>query len=164
MNKEVFRLENISAKLDGSTVIHDISFTINEGEICALIGENGAGKSTSMRILCGRYFQSCGSHLYARQPVALIPLRRAKAWYQNAVSMNQSCFDELPLSTNNFAGHENLLSGTMLVKKSHRARACNRKILSLLGCDFGPDVIVSTLTTAQKRMWNRQSKSLRLQN
>src|ERR1019366_8281977 len=35
----------------GNTAVSDISFTVKQGEIVGLLGENGAGKSTTMRIL-----------------------------------------------------------------------------------------------------------------
>lgn len=34
-------------------VVQNISFTVNEGELCALMGRNGAGKSTLLRAICG---------------------------------------------------------------------------------------------------------------
>ena len=34
-------------------VLHDINLTLRPGEVHALIGENGAGKSTAMKIMSG---------------------------------------------------------------------------------------------------------------
>ena len=37
----------------GQTVLHDISFTVNKGEIVGLVGESGTGKSTLARMILG---------------------------------------------------------------------------------------------------------------
>jgi branched-chain amino acid transport system ATP-binding protein len=46
-------VENLSAGYDGQPVIHGVSLAIRPGEIVALIGANGAGKSTVARALSG---------------------------------------------------------------------------------------------------------------
>ncbi|WNS45490.1 ABC transporter ATP-binding protein [Paenibacillus sp. MMS20-IR301] len=43
------------------TAVKDISFTIPEGEICGYIGENGAGKSTTIKMLTGILVPTAGS-------------------------------------------------------------------------------------------------------
>jgi len=151
VNNEVFRLEKISAKLDGINVIHDISFTINKGEICALIGENGAGKSTSMRILAGVIPKAAGRIYMEGQPVTINSVHEAQKLGIKMLFHEPKLFDEFTVEYNIFAGHEICHPGTMIVKKPYQQERA-REILSLLGCNFGPDVIVSTLSTAQKRM------------
>jgi ABC-2 type transport system ATP-binding protein len=42
---------NLTKRYAGHTAVSGISFTVNRGEIVGLLGENGAGKSTTMRIL-----------------------------------------------------------------------------------------------------------------
>ena len=37
-------------------VLNDLSFSINSGEIVGFLGNNGAGKSTTMKIITGRMF------------------------------------------------------------------------------------------------------------
>jgi simple sugar transport system ATP-binding protein len=49
----ILRLENISKDFYGTTVLSDVSFSVNQGEIICLVGENGAGKTTLMHILFG---------------------------------------------------------------------------------------------------------------
>lgn len=48
-------LSNISLSFKGVKAITDISFSVNQGEICALIGPNGAGKSSLLNVINGVY-------------------------------------------------------------------------------------------------------------
>ncbi|MCC6819533.1 MAG: ATP-binding cassette domain-containing protein, partial [Verrucomicrobia subdivision 3 bacterium] len=43
----------LTKRYAGHTALADISFTVERGEIVGLLGDNGAGKSTTMRILSG---------------------------------------------------------------------------------------------------------------
>lgn len=51
--EEVLRVENIVKAFPGVLAVNDVSFTLNKGEVIALLGENGAGKSTITKIICG---------------------------------------------------------------------------------------------------------------
>ena len=50
-----------SAKYEVKRAVNDISFTINDGEIVGYIGSNGAGKSTSIKMMCGILTPTSGS-------------------------------------------------------------------------------------------------------
>lgn len=45
-------VNNLVKKYDSFTAVNDISFNVKEGELFAFLGENGAGKSTTINILC----------------------------------------------------------------------------------------------------------------
>jgi branched-chain amino acid transport system ATP-binding protein len=49
----LLELENVTLLYGRIQALHGISLTVNEGEIVALIGANGAGKSTTMRAISG---------------------------------------------------------------------------------------------------------------
>ena len=40
--------------------VHDINFSIGQGEICGILGPNGAGKSTAIKMLCGALYPTSG--------------------------------------------------------------------------------------------------------
>ena len=46
-------VEKISKSFPGVKALDNVSFTVNDGEVHGLVGENGAGKSTFIKILSG---------------------------------------------------------------------------------------------------------------
>ncbi len=53
MTETILRLENIDAGYKDLQVLFDVSLHINRGEIVALLGQNGAGKSTILKVIAG---------------------------------------------------------------------------------------------------------------
>ena len=49
----LLKLENISSYYGQIQALEDVSIEINEGEIVALLGSNGAGKSTTLKTISG---------------------------------------------------------------------------------------------------------------
>ena len=50
-NNLMIEVANLTKRYAGNTAVSDLSFTVGRGEIVGFLGENGAGKSTTMRIL-----------------------------------------------------------------------------------------------------------------
>ena len=57
---QVASLNNITANMGGNDVLKGVSFTINSGERLGLIGANGSGKTTTLRVLMGEEEPSKG--------------------------------------------------------------------------------------------------------
>lgn len=49
---DVIKVDHLVKKYKGHTAVSDISFSVEEGELFAFLGENGAGKSTTINMLC----------------------------------------------------------------------------------------------------------------
>ena len=60
-SKGVLELENIAVKYENHTILQNISFTANSGEIIAVTGVNGAGKTTLARTICGLIKEKSGN-------------------------------------------------------------------------------------------------------
>ncbi|MDY2889527.1 MAG: amino acid ABC transporter ATP-binding protein [Candidatus Caccosoma sp.] len=50
-NNEILRIEGLSKSFNGETVLKDINFTVNKGEVVVIIGSSGCGKSTLLRCI-----------------------------------------------------------------------------------------------------------------
>src|ERR1700744_2451468 len=61
MNAPIVKIEHLSHKYSTSWAIRDINIEIGQHGIVGLLGSNGAGKSTTMNILCGALNQTEGS-------------------------------------------------------------------------------------------------------
>lgn len=64
MEQEILKIEHITKRFNGISVLNDISFSVKKGEIHGLMGENGAGKSTFIKILTGIYEKDEGKILF----------------------------------------------------------------------------------------------------
>lgn len=64
MMAELFKVEDIHVSYGNVEIVHGISFSLKEGELCALLGLNGSGKTTMMRGICG--LLSAKGHSYVK--------------------------------------------------------------------------------------------------
>jgi cobalt/nickel transport system ATP-binding protein len=64
-----FMLEGVSAELGGREVLRDVSFSVEPGERVVLLGVNGCGKTTLLKLLDGLVFPSRGLITYAGEPL-----------------------------------------------------------------------------------------------
>ena len=53
MNEQCIQVNNLTKSFSGRKVINDLSFEVNMGEVFALLGHNGAGKSTTIDLILG---------------------------------------------------------------------------------------------------------------
>src|ERR1700684_4417505 len=70
-NFAVAALRGVSKSFGGTVAVDDVSFELKSGEVLALLGENGAGKSTCVKLLTGLYQPDSGAVILDRQPVVL---------------------------------------------------------------------------------------------
>ena len=54
------KLEHISKFFDNTIAVSDVGFSLSKGKVYSIIGENGAGKSTIVKIMNGTYRQDKG--------------------------------------------------------------------------------------------------------
>ena len=62
----VLSLNDVSLSFGDKTILNNISFLINEGEKCALIGDNGTGKSSLLKLITGEYTKDSGEIVFKK--------------------------------------------------------------------------------------------------
>jgi len=79
MSSELLKVSGLGCKAGSKTLLNDISFSINAGELVGIIGPNGAGKSTLMKCVSGFQGISSGAVFIKQQSLTTLPhLERAR--------------------------------------------------------------------------------------
>src|SRR5438876_1077064 len=77
-SSDLVRMEGIHKSFPGVHALDDCRFELRAGEVHALCGENGAGKSTMMKVLAGIYPKDAGRILFKGQEVEIATPRAAR--------------------------------------------------------------------------------------
>ena len=67
MAEKLITVENLSVSFDGKTVLHDASFDIDKGDVVAIIGPNGSGKTLLIKSILGLQ-EHTGQVIWHSQP------------------------------------------------------------------------------------------------
>jgi branched-chain amino acid transport system ATP-binding protein len=69
-------VRDVSVRFGGIVALDQLSFTVDEGQICGLIGPNGAGKTTMFNVVSRIYDPTAGDILYDGQDLLELPAHR----------------------------------------------------------------------------------------
>jgi ABC-type sugar transport system ATPase subunit len=97
-------LRGVQKKFGSNTVLKDIGFSLNPGEIHALVGENGAGKSTCLGLLYGLHQPTLGTIERDGEPVIIDGPSSAQELGIGCVFQELSLAGSLSIAENIFAG------------------------------------------------------------
>jgi branched-chain amino acid transport system ATP-binding protein len=103
-------LENVSVFYEDFQALYDIGIKVNEGEIFACIGANGAGKSTMLKTIAGALMPRRGRILFDGQPIDHKPPHKRVEVGISMVPEGRRVFPSLTV-------HENLLIGAYRNRK-----------------------------------------------
>ena len=102
----VLALRHVGKRFPGVQALRDVSIDVRPGEVIGLVGENGAGKSTMMRILAGVYQPDEGEMLLAGRPIQLTGAADAMRHGIGMVFQEQSLLLNLSVGENIYLGNE----------------------------------------------------------
>lgn len=139
MQTSFFELKNITKYFSKVIANKDVSFSIQKGEVLALLGENGAGKSTIMKILYGLYKADEGQIFKEGREEKIHSPKDAMSL---GISMIQQHFSLVPAHT----VAENIILGNVHGKIDKKT--CEQEIDKLAkhyGFDVAPDALVRDL-------------------
>ena len=147
---EILTLTGISKSFPGVRALNDVSLALEAGKVTALIGENGAGKSTIVKILTGIYMPDQGEVRVDGKPCAFASPRDSWAAGITAIHQETVMFDELSVAENIFTGHMPTGRGGLVDWPA--MRRATAELLARIEADFSPAAPLKSLSVAQKHM------------
>lgn len=151
MSHIVVKMEGIDKHFAGVHALNQCEFELRSGEVHALVGENGAGKSTMMKVLTGVYLKDGGSITYNGQEVDIPDTRTAQNLGISMIHQELNLAPDLTIAQNIFIGKEPRKAIRLFLddKEMNRQTAI---LLKQMNLDIEPTTLVSELTVAKQQM------------
>ena len=146
----VLSLRNIDKMFPGVKALEGVSIDLYPGQVSALIGENGAGKSTVVKILTGIYQPNKGEILLNGTPVQFATPQAASDAGITAIHQETVLFDELSVAENIFLGHAP--KGKFGLIDWPEMERLSAEILTSIGAEIDPNVKLRDLGIANKHL------------
>lgn len=146
----VLALGRVTKTFPGVRALSEVSLALYPGQVTALVGENGAGKSTVVKILTGIYQPDGGEILIDGAPVRFPTAQAAGAAGVTAIHQETVLFDELSVAENIFLGHAPRGRAGLIDWQKMTADAA--EILRGIGADIDPQQKLRDLGIANKHM------------
>ncbi|MCL2111758.1 MAG: sugar ABC transporter ATP-binding protein [Clostridiales bacterium] len=153
MNKKasdiVVHVEDCTKSFSGVTVFDRVSFDLVAGEIHCLVGENGAGKSTFIKILSGAYVPDSGRVFICGKEVKNFNPDVLKAMGVQTIYQNQFLMPDLSVAENIFmgdfaAGKKGFMNYKKLVEEAE-------KVLAETEMDIDPTRMLGELDITERQ-------------
>ncbi|MCA8884160.1 MAG: ABC transporter ATP-binding protein [Rhodobacteraceae bacterium] len=93
-------LSSVSAFYGPSQALHDVSLDLDEGQVLALMGRNGMGKTTTVKVICRMLRHRAGSVMFAGRDLGPLPPHRAARAGIGLVPEGRRCFGPLTVREN----------------------------------------------------------------
>ena len=116
----VLEAKGVSKSFAGVTALRDVDFDLKSGEVHALMGENGAGKITLMKILAGVHVDYEGDDPVEGAPVRFAGVQDAERAGVAIIHQELNLVPELTAADNIFLGREPLIARDLRRPAPHR--------------------------------------------
>lgn len=151
-NSHLLELHNISKSFGALTALKNLSFHIGEGEVVGLLGDNGAGKSTTVNLISGIHKPTDGYlSVDGRKTAFTCRWDSAEAGIET-IYQHTALVDSLSITRNIFMGRELTDRFGFLRQREMRDIAMDvlQNAVHISGID-SPDTLVGNLSGGQKQ-------------
>jgi len=131
----IIETRHLSRLYPGVTALDQVNYRVWRNKVNVLIGENGAGKSTMMKMLAGVETPSSGQILLDGEPVTLGSTRQAEKQGISIIFQELNLFPNMNVMDNIFIGNEFFQRGRINEKYQYQLA---KTLLERLGLDIDP--------------------------
>jgi rhamnose transport system ATP-binding protein len=146
----ILGLRDASKSYGAVRAVRDTSIALRPGEVRALVGENGAGKSTIVRLLAGVTRPDTGSVLVDGEPVEFHGPADARDAGVAVIYQEPTLFPDLSVAENVMMGRQPLTSGRRIDRKALHDQV--QELLDRLGVKLDADQPVRGLSIADQQI------------
>ena len=141
---------NVSKQFPGSLALDGADLEVQHGEVMALVGENGAGKSTMMKILSGVHQPNSGTiYMNGKEVFPKDPVTARDTLGISIIYQEFNLISNLSVAENIYLGRLPTKRGFVNYNQLYRQA---QEFLELLGADLDPREPVACLNVAQQQM------------
>ncbi len=145
----VIQTNKLTKHFPGVVALSDFSFALSKGEIHCLVGENGAGKSTFIKLLTGALHPDSGDMLIEGQRFSSLAPHTAQALGIQVIYQENILVNSMSVAENVFVGREKTNRFGLIDKKA--TVAATQHIVASLGIRLDPEELVENLSTADQQ-------------
>jgi ribose transport system ATP-binding protein len=127
----ILELRNVSKRYGGAVALAEVDFELRAGEVHGLVGENGAGKSTMMKLLAGVYHDYTGEMWLHQELVRFSSPADAQARGIGMVYQELSTFQHLTVAENLFSRQPPVRAGLIDWRRMNRVAQDHLRELGL---------------------------------
>lgn len=153
MNRNEFLLQmtGIRKSFHEVEVLHGVDLNVKPGEVLALVGENGAGKSTMIKILAGNFPQTAGEIMFDGKMLGNdSPIERINCGIA-VIYQELNYYNDLSVSENIYVGNYPVKG---LFKRINRKKMNSQaaEVLKKVNLSVDPDMPCRSLSIAEKQL------------
>ncbi|RPE62913.1 monosaccharide ABC transporter ATP-binding protein (CUT2 family) [Pacificibacter maritimus] len=145
----ILSLRGIRKSYGPIQVLHGIDLDVAPGEVVALLGENGAGKSTVSNVMSGTVLPSAGEMTWQGAPYAPANPREAIDAGVGMIHQELLLLPHMSIAENMFVGRYPMKAGRLDRREMERRAGAG---LQRLGLDISPKRLVEGLSTASQQL------------
>ncbi len=146
----LLQLKDIEKSFPGVKALNGASLAVYPGRVMALVGENGAGKSTMMKVLTGIYTRDAGSLLWLGKETCFSGPKASQEAGIGIIHQELNLIPQLTVAENIFLGREFVNRFGRIVWKNMYAAA--DALLQRLNLHFNSHIRVSDLSIGDQQM------------
>ncbi len=143
-------MRGIDKRFGAVVALNGASLTVHPGEIAALVGSNGSGKSTMVKVLAGLVAPNCGEILFNGKPVEIRSGVDSRKECVATAFQDLSLIPTMSVMDNILLGCEPVTKGGLVDEKTSRAIVSDLLKRFKIECD--PDDYVQTLMPSTQSM------------
>jgi ribose transport system ATP-binding protein len=148
----LLRIQKVTKVFPGVVALQKVSFDVRSGEVHGLCGENGAGKSTVIKVITGAHPPSEGEVFFNGRRMENVTPHYSMSLGIACIYQELNLVPHMTVAENIYLGREVLRQKGIGLLDRENMKKESRRILQSLGLDIDPAINVGTLGVGKQQM------------